>query len=92
MIVLRLGVAFLAFAIASNAPCAAAQKGPRPQAGSSSDGLFSGTPEEQAACSPDAVRYCRDVLPETFRVLACLQDHREKLRKVCRDVLEAHGQ
>lgn len=98
MAFLRLGVAILALAIANGASYAANEKGPPPQAGSSGSsgsspgGLFSGTPEEQAACSPDAVRYCRDALPETFRVLACLQEHREKLKKVCRDVLEAHGQ
>jgi hypothetical protein len=86
----RIGTAILAFAIASNASYAAEEKGPPPPG--SSGGLFTGTPAEQAACSPDAVRYCRDVLPETFRVLACLQNHREKLKKACRDVLEAHGQ
>jgi hypothetical protein len=87
----RLGVAILVFAVSTNA-LHAADKGPPPKADSSSGGLFTGTPEEQAACSPDAVKYCRDALPDTFRVLACLQDHREKLKKVCRDVLEAHGQ
>jgi Cysteine rich repeat len=57
-------------------------------------GLFSfkGTPQEQAACSPDAARFCSDAIPDTFRVLACLQDHREKLRKACRRVLEDHGE
>jgi hypothetical protein len=54
--------------------------------------LFSGTPEEQAACSPDATRFCSDAIPDTFRVLACLQDHREKLRKACQKVLTDHGQ
>ncbi len=57
-----------------------------------SGGLFQGTPEEQAACAPDSTRFCQDAIPDTFRVLACLQDHREKLRKVCRKVLEDHGQ
>jgi hypothetical protein len=58
----------------------------------SAPGLFQGTPEEQAACAPDSTRFCQDAIPDTFRVLACLQDHREKLRKVCRKVLEDHGQ
>lgn len=57
-----------------------------------SGGLFQGTEEEQAACKPDATRYCLDEMPETFRVLACLQENRKKLRKVCLNVLEAHGQ
>jgi hypothetical protein len=57
-------------------------------------GLFDmqGTPEEQAACAPDSKKFCKDAIPDTFRVLACLQEHRERLRKACRDVLEAHGQ
>jgi hypothetical protein len=63
------------------------QQPPAPQGG-----LFSGTPEEQAACSPDATRFCSDAIPDTFRVLACLQDHREKLRKACQKVLTDHGQ
>ena len=88
----RTSLAILAFAMASTASYAADDKGPQPPAGSSSGSLFSGTPEEQAACSPDAVKFCRDVLPDTFPVLACLQEHREKLKKACRDVLEAHGQ
>lgn len=54
--------------------------------------LFTGTPEEQAACSPDATKFCSDAIPDTFRVLACLQDHREKLKKACQKVLADHGQ
>jgi hypothetical protein len=57
-----------------------------------SPGLFQGTAEEQAACSPDATKFCHDAIPDTFRVLACLQDHRKQLRKVCLKVLEDHGQ
>ena len=53
---------------------------------------FQGTPEEQAACTPDASRFCGDAIPDTFRVLACLQEHRQRLRKVCLKVLEDHGQ
>jgi hypothetical protein len=55
-------------------------------------GLFQGTPEEQAACAPDSTRFCQDAIPDTFRVLACLQDNRNKLRKACLKVLEDHGQ
>lgn len=53
---------------------------------------FKGTPEEQAACAPDSKKFCSDAIPDTFRVLACLQEHRERLRKACRQVLEDHGQ
>lgn len=52
---------------------------------------FQGTPEEQAACAPDSTKFCRDAIPDNFRVLACLQEHRQKLRKVCLKVLEDHG-
>ncbi len=55
-------------------------------------GLFQGTPEEQAACAPDSTKFCQDAIPDTFRVLACLQQNRQKLRKVCLKVLEDHGQ
>lgn len=67
---------------------AANEKQPAP----SLPGLFQGTPEEQAACAPDSTRFCQDAIPDTFRVLACLQEHRQKLRKVCQKVLEDHGQ
>ena len=63
----------------------------RPQGPSPEGGLFSGTPEERAACNHDSVKFCRDDIPDTFAVLSCLQDHRKKLRKACRRVLESHG-
>lgn len=53
---------------------------------------FQGTPEEQAACAPDATTICKDAIPDTFRVLACLQENRKRIRKVCLKVLEDHGQ
>jgi hypothetical protein len=54
--------------------------------------LLQGTPEEQAACRPDATRFCREVIPDNFRVLACLQAHRDRISRACRGVLQAHGQ
>ena len=56
-----------------------------------SGGFLQGTPEEQAACAPDSTKFCRDVIP-SLRVLACLQEHRKSLRRVCLKVLEDHGQ
>jgi hypothetical protein len=53
---------------------------------------FQGTPEEQAACRPDVDRFCRDAVPDTFRVLACLQSERTRISAPCRRVLESHGQ
>ncbi|HVV60658.1 MAG TPA: cysteine rich repeat-containing protein [Pseudolabrys sp.] len=61
-------------------------------ASSSEGGLFKGTPQEQAACRPDAVKFCSDSIPDSFRVLACLQEHEKKLGKACKKVLESHGQ
>jgi hypothetical protein len=55
-----------------------------------------GTPQEQAACRPDVVKYCKPLLasntPSTFSILACLQASREQISKACRAVLESHGQ
>ena len=55
-------------------------------------GPSQGTPEEQAACAPDSTKFCRDFIPDTLRVLSCLQEHRKQLRRVCLKVLEDHGQ
>ena len=53
-----------------------------------------GTPAEQAACRPDVRRFCHAIKPDSSdgSFLACLQEHRAKLRRACREVLESHGQ
>ena len=54
---------------------------------------LSGTPEEQAACRPDVRRFCYKI-PEdqgASAFLQCLQEHRNRLRASCRNVLESHG-
>ena len=53
-----------------------------------------GTPEQRAACGPDVRRYCKTVKPDDgpFAYLACLQEHRGKLRVACLNVLESNGQ
>src|SRR5262249_12826886 len=43
-----------------------------------------GTPQEQAACAGDAHHYCKDDIPDSFKVLACLKSEREKISKPCR--------
>jgi hypothetical protein len=55
-------------------------------------GILEGTPQEQAACANDAHRYCREEIPNTFDVLACLKAEREKISKPCQQVLLTHGQ
>ena len=54
----------------------------------------SGTPAEQAACRPDVRRFCHAIKEGAGdgSFLACLQEHRAKLRRACREVLEGHGQ
>ncbi len=83
----RLGSALVIFLISSGAALSADE----PQPSTPSTGLFQGTPEEQAACNPDATKFCRDAMPDTFRVLACLQEHRKRISKACLQVLESHG-
>ena len=52
-----------------------------------------GTEQEQRACASNVQRYCRPILDQgDFAVLACLQQHREKLTAPCRKVLTDHGQ
>jgi hypothetical protein len=51
-----------------------------------------GTPEERAACAPDVQKYCETALPDTMRVLACLQANRPKISVACNRVLVSHGQ
>jgi hypothetical protein len=54
--------------------------------------LPQGTPEERAACAPDVHRFCENALPDTFRVLQCLQANRSRISRACREVLQRHGQ
>ena len=51
-----------------------------------------GTPEERAACAPDVQRYCEAALPDTMRVLACLQSNRSRISNACNRVLVSNGQ
>jgi hypothetical protein len=84
----RMPAALILFALSGQPVLAADEPRETPPQG----GLLSGTPEEQAACSPDATKFCKDEIPDTFRVLACLQEHRDKLRKACQQVLKNNGQ
>jgi hypothetical protein len=54
--------------------------------------VLEGTPEEQAACSGDAHRYCKDAIPDNFKVLDCLKAERTKISKACQLVLQNHRQ
>jgi len=45
----------------------------------------------KAACMPDAVRLCRDALPNVRGVLMCFDQHREQISNRCRTVLASYG-
>jgi hypothetical protein len=53
-----------------------------------------GTPEDQRACRPDAVRFCRHLLSQndSMQVLQCFLANRTKLSAPCRGVLQKYGQ
>ena len=51
-----------------------------------------GTPEERAACAPDVQKFCEKALPDTMRVLGCLQANRSRISAACNRVLASHGQ
>ena len=53
-----------------------------------------GSADDQAACRPDVRRFCHKLDQDAGDLvfLACLQEHRAKLRKPCVAVLERNGQ
>ena len=51
-----------------------------------------GTPEDRAACEPDVQRYCKAAVPDTMRVLSCLQDNRQRISNASQMVLIKYGQ
>jgi hypothetical protein len=59
---------------------------------SQSRGKLSGGADEQNACYRDANRFCADAIPDQFKVLACLKEHRNRLSKGCQQVLTSNGQ
>jgi hypothetical protein len=54
---------------------------------------MSGTPEEQAACSPDVRKFCQKVPPgsDDSAYLGCLENNRDALSIKCLNVLTEHG-
>jgi hypothetical protein len=50
------------------------------------------TPADKAACGSDVARFCKsDTAQGAMAVLACLQEHRDKISKSCSAVLAVHG-
>ena len=47
-----------------------------------------GTPEQRAACAPDAFRLCAAYIPDPTRVEHCLRQNKSDLSDACRSVFE----
>lgn len=46
---------------------------------------------DKAACMPDAIRLCRDALPNVRGVLMCFSQNRDKISARCNTVLASYG-
>jgi hypothetical protein len=46
------------------------------------------SPEQRAACEPDAMRLCQQYVPDIGRVRACMIHYRRYLSPACRAVFE----
>ena len=58
--------------------------------------LGQGNDQERAACHPDVVRFCKNMLKDgeeadVFAILNCLQTNRPKISNACQMVLAGHG-
>jgi hypothetical protein len=47
-----------------------------------------GTPEQRAACAPDAFRFCSSYIFDPTRVEQCLRQNKSGLSEACRSVFE----
>ena len=47
-----------------------------------------GTPEQRAACAPDAFRLCLGYIPDATNVEACLRQRRSELSEACGAVFD----
>ena len=47
-----------------------------------------GSPEQRAACAPDAFRLCASYIPDATNVEACLRQRKSDLSDACRAVFE----
>ena len=50
-----------------------------------------GTPEQRAACAPDAFRLCVSYIPDPASVEQCLRRNELDLSEACRSVFEQGG-
>ena len=50
-----------------------------------------GSPEQRAACAPDAFRLCADYIPDPNKVEGCLRHRKSELSDPCRTIFEQAG-
>ncbi len=86
-------VAAAAFIVVASATPTFAQSHPTGNPTLTGSSGLSGTEQENAACRRDTRRLCRHIKAGEGNgaFLSCLQEHRAKLSKACREVLESHG-
>jgi hypothetical protein len=58
--------------------------------------LGQGNEQERAACHPDVMRFCKQILKDNqdadvFAILNCLQSNRPRISNACQQVLASHG-
>jgi hypothetical protein len=55
-----------------------------------------GDVRERAACRPDVMRFCKQIIKDTnddvISILNCLNSNRARISKACNQVLVSHGQ
>jgi hypothetical protein len=78
------------------ATVAPAQIPPQPPPVAHPFGQAQGNDRERAACHPDVMRFCRQIIKDSdddvFAILNCLQTNRTRISGACRQVLADHGQ
>ena len=60
--------------------------------GAASAEEYRGTLEQRMACTPDVWRLCSDQIPDTNRIVACLQQNTSQLSSGCRAVIQSNNQ
>lgn len=73
-----------------------AQLPPQPPPVAHPLGQGQGNDQERAACHPDVMRFCRQMVKDgqdadVFAILNCLQNNRNRISNACQQVLASHG-
>ena len=62
-----------------------------PAASASAEEAVKVKASDKAACMPDAIKLCRDALPNVRNVLSCFSQNRDKISARCNTVLASYG-